>query len=91
MGAYSSSNEGTSLPCHGPASRKARGHAPHKMNADQEKDHLQDSIRCSGSAFPALEAYPAVEQPAKHMVAFTETTWCSDSMWTTITDTATMI
>ncbi len=60
MGASSGSNEGTSLACHGQASRKARGHAPHKMNANQEKDHLQDSIRlcfpcirslsCSGAA-----------------------------------------
>lgn len=59
---------------------------PHKMNADQEKDHLQDSIRCSGSAFTASEANLAVEQPGKHLTGFAETTGYSDSIWTTVTD-----
>jgi len=61
------------------------------MNANQEKDHLQDSIRCSGSAFPSSEAYLAVEQTGKQKITFTETTWCSDSIWTTVTDTTSMI
>lgn len=41
------------------------------MNANQEKDHLQDSMRRSDCAFPAPEPYLAVEQPGKHMFVFT--------------------
>ena len=73
MGACSSSNEGPSLACHGPTGSQARGHVPHKMNANQEKDHLQDSMRRSDCAFPAPEPYLAVEQPGKHMTTLTET------------------
>ena len=88
MGASSGSNEGTSLACHGQAGGEARGHLPHKVNADQQKDHLQDSMRCSRSAVPASEAYLAVEQPGNHMITLTGTTWYWDSIW--ITDTASM-